>query len=216
LPRRYIMFLIGLTFNAFGVAFITKASLGTSPIAAIPYSLSLIVPSLSLGNWVVIFNILLVLIQLILLKRDANKIELLMQVGIAFVFGYCIDLSLLCIRSFSPATYAAKLMSLLAGCVIIAMGAYLQVTADVVMLPGDAFVRAIARIARRQYGGVRVICDISMSVIAAALCLIFLRELLGVREGTIITAFLVGNIIKLFTKLLLPLKNRLLPEKTDG
>lgn len=210
------MFLIGLTFNAFGVAFITKASLGTSPIAAIPYSLSLIVPSLSLGNWVVIFNILLIVMQLILLKKDANKIELLMQVGIALVFGYCIDLSLLCIRSFFPATYVVKLISLLAGCIIISLGAYLQVIADVVMLPGDAFVRAIAKVVRRQYGGVRVICDISMSAIAAALCLIFLRELLGVREGTIITAFIVGNIIKLFSKLLLPLKNRLLPVKTDG
>lgn len=41
---------------------------------------------------------------------------------------------------------------------------------------------------------------ISMSVIAAILCLVFLRKLSGVREGTIIAALITGNIVKLFTR----------------
>lgn len=44
LKRRYLIFLIGLVLTAFGVAIVTKGVLGTSPIAAIPYSLSLVVP----------------------------------------------------------------------------------------------------------------------------------------------------------------------------
>ena len=35
--KRYIIFFIGLYINSLGVALITKASLGTSPISSIPY-----------------------------------------------------------------------------------------------------------------------------------------------------------------------------------
>ena len=42
--RRYCLFALGLILNAFGAALIIKASMGTSPISAVPYSLSLILP----------------------------------------------------------------------------------------------------------------------------------------------------------------------------
>ena len=106
-----------------------------------------------------------------------------------------------------------KLCSLLIGCCIIAFGAYLEVIADVVMLPGDAFVRAIAKAVKREYGGVRIISDISMSVVAGILCLIFLHQLSGVREGTIISALLVGNLVKIFSRLFARVTNHFLPAK---
>ena len=37
--KRYIIFFIGLFFSSFGVSFVTKANLGTSPISSIPYVL---------------------------------------------------------------------------------------------------------------------------------------------------------------------------------
>ena len=40
-----------------------------------------------------------------------------------------------------------------------------------------------------------------MVAIAAALCLIFLHNLAGAREGTVICALLCGNIVKLYRKL---------------
>ncbi len=42
LGRRYAIFLLGLFICSFGVACTTKAGLGTSPVAAIPYTVSLI------------------------------------------------------------------------------------------------------------------------------------------------------------------------------
>ena len=215
LVKRYVIFFVGLLFNSFGVAFVTKASLGTSPIAAIPYSLSLIIPKLSLGNWTIIFSLLLIVLQFILLRKDANKAELILQVIISFVFGYFIDFSLVCLQHFHPEMYGIKIISLLIGCCIIAFGAYLEVIADVVMLPGDAFVRTIAKVIHKEYGGVRVISDTSMAVIAGILCLVFLHKLSGVREGTIIAALITGNIVKIFTKVLKPLTRLLIPETTE-
>ena len=50
--KRYIIFFIGLYINSLGVALITKASLGTSPISSIPYVLSLNFP-FTLGNFTI-------------------------------------------------------------------------------------------------------------------------------------------------------------------
>ena len=70
LTRRlqYLFCAAGLILISFGVALTTKAGLGTSPISAIPYSLSLIIPGLSMGTWLILFSIALVLIEIILLK----------------------------------------------------------------------------------------------------------------------------------------------------
>lgn len=202
LVKRYLIFFLGLIFNSFGVAFVTNAKLGTSPIAAIPYSLSMILPSLSLGSWVIVFNVGLIVVQAAIQRKDADKFQLFLEVIIAFFFGSGIDLSMYCLRMLQPATYLFQLISLVIGCAIIAFGAYLEVIADVVMLPGDAFVRAIAKAVHREYGITRMISDISMSVIAGILCLVFLHQLSGVREGTILSALLVGNLVRLYTRLL--------------
>ena len=200
LAKRYLVFLVGLVFNAFGVAFVTDAALGTSPIAAIPYTLSLIVPNLSMGTWVILFNLALVLIQFAIEGKSAHKLQLLLEAGVTVLFGYGIDLSRFCLQAFRPDFYPLQLVSLLVGCCIIACGAYLEVVANVVMLAGDAFVNAIAKRIHRSYGGVRMVSDISMTVIAGALCLLFLHELSGVREGTILSALLVGNLVKVLGK----------------
>lgn len=217
IAKRYVIFFIGLLLNSFGVGLITKGLLGTSPIAAIPYSLSLIIPRLSLGNCTIVFSIVLIVIQVILLGKETKKIEIFLQVIISFVFGYFIDFAMWCLKSYVPSFYGVKLISLVIGCCVIAFGAYLEVIADVVMLPGDAFVRAIAKVTNKEYGSVRVISDISMTVIAGILCLIFLHKLEGVREGTIIAALITGNIVKIFTKKLKALTYFLLPkmEKKD-
>jgi uncharacterized membrane protein YczE len=199
--KRYALFLVGLIVTSFGIAFITKMQLGTSPISAIPYSLSLIVPSVTMGNWTILFSILLILIQFIILKSKANIPELLLQIIISFPFGYLIDASMWLLRNFNPQIYTVKLLCLLPGCAIIAFGVYIQLSADVVMLPGDAFVRTIAQVTNKEFGSIRVRSDIIMVAVAALLCIVFLHNISGVREGTVIAALLTGNIVKIYRRL---------------
>ena len=73
--RRYTICLFGQMFVAPCVAFTTKSALGTSPISSIPYSLSLILPALSMGVWTIIFNYLLIFFQIAILKRNCKKIH---------------------------------------------------------------------------------------------------------------------------------------------
>ncbi len=212
LLRRYVIFAFGLIFNSFGVAFVTKASLGTSPISSIPYSLSLIITRLTMGNWTIFYSILLTLLQWAILKKNAKKAELVLQMIVSVAFGYLIDFSMFLLQSVQPQVYIVKIVLLLIGCVIIAFGAYLEVVGDVVMLPGYAFVRAITKVTKKEYGIVRVISDVSMAVVAAILCLVFLHRLIGVREGTIIAALVVGTFVKIFSARLKPLTAWLLAD----
>ena len=212
LVRRYLVFLVGLLVTAMGMAFTTKGNLGNSPLGAIPQTLSVLLPALTIGNWTILLNLLLVLLQVALLGRSALKPDLVLQIVTAVAFGYLIDLSLLCIRFITPASYLSQLLLSLAGCLLIGFGVYLEVAADVVMLPGDAFNRALAQVSGKSFGAMRMLTDITMTVISAALSLLFLRRLTGVREGTVIAALTVGNLVKLFGKLLNKVKMRLLRE----
>ena len=89
---------------------------------------------------------------------------------------------------------------LLIGCVILGFGVYTEVLADVAMLPGESFVRAVSSTWKTEFGSTKVAFDVSLAVIAAVLSLLFAHRLDGVREGTIIAALLVGFIARLFVR----------------
>lgn len=194
--KRYIIFLIGLFINSLGVSLITKANLGTSPISSIPYVLSLNFP-FTLGQFTIAFSLLLILIQLIILRRNF-KAEHLLQIPISILFGYFIDLTMVLLFFVDPQSYISSVVYLLIGCLILGFGVYTEVLANVAMLPGESFVRAVSSTWKTEFGSTKVAFDVSLTVIAAVLSLIFAHRLDGVREGTIIAALLVGFIARLF------------------
>ena len=196
--KRYVVFLIGLFVNSLGVALITKADLGTSPISSIPYVLSLNFP-LTLGQFTILFSLLLIALQLIILRKDFRP-EHILQIPVSFVFGYFIDLCMALLFFIQPQAYGMKVLYLLIGCVVLGVGVYMEMLADVVMLPGESFVRSIVFRWGPEFGSTKVAFDVSMTVIAAVLSFVFADALAGVREGTIVAALLVGFIARLISR----------------
>ena len=194
--KRYIVFLIGLFINSLGVSLITRADLGTSPISSIPYVLRLNFP-FTLGQFTIAFSLVLILIQLVILRRNF-KAEHLLQIPISILFGYFIDLTMAMLFFVDPQSYISSVIYLLIGCMILGLGVYTEVLANVAMLPGESFVRAVSSTWNTEFGSTKVGFDVSLTVIAALLSLIFSHRLDGVREGTIIAALLVGFIARLF------------------
>lgn len=194
--KRYLIFLVGLFISSLGVSLVTKANLGTSPISSIPYVLSLNF-SLTLGNFTIIFSLFLIALQLLILRNDF-KLEHLLQIPISILFGYFIDWTMLLLSFVHPDSYLFKVIALLIGCIILGFGVYCKVLADVAMLPGESFVRAVVQTCEREFGSTKVAFDVTMTVMAALLSFVFAKELNGVREGTIIAALLVGFIARLF------------------
>lgn len=212
--KRYLLFFVGLFINALGVSLITKASLGTSPISSIPYVLSLKLP-LTLGNFTIIFSIFLILLQIVILRKNF-KMENILQIPVSIAFGYFIDLTMYMFFWVNPQNYLIKLIALLIGCIILGFGVYIEVVADVVMLPGESFVRAIVQTWNTNFGTTKIIFDSSMTIIAGILSFAFWGKLNGVREGTIIAALLVGFIARLFGKHLGFIKAYLFPEEQNA
>ena len=198
LIKRYIFLLVGLFVNGLGVSFITKAGLGTSPITSIPYTLSLgFTPTV--GMFTLVFNIFLVILQVILLRRNF-QLQNLLQLPIIALFSFFIDLTMSLLGFMQPETYAMKVVSLIVGCLILGFGVFMEMVANVAMLPGEATVRAVADVFSTDFGKTKIAFDSSMTIIAAILSFIMFKHLDGVREGTIVAAILVGFIARLFKK----------------
>ena len=212
--KRYLIFLVGLFVNSLGVSLITKANLGTSPISSIPYVLSLNFP-FTLGNFTIFFSVFLIALQLIILRKNF-KLEHILQIPVSIIFGYFIDLTMILFSWVNPEAYIMKIVYLLMGCLILGVGVYMEVLADVVMLPGESFVRAIVLTWKTNFGTTKICFDVSMSVIAAVLSFVFAGRLDGVREGTVIAALLVGFIARLIGKKLAFLKDMIFPESVSA
>lgn len=196
--KRYVVFLAGLFISSLGVSLITKADLGTSPISAIPYVLSLHFP-FTLGQFTIAFSLFLIILQLILLRRRF-KAEHFLQIPISLAFGVFIDLTMVLLSFIEPQSYPVKVLYLLIGCVVLAFGVYLEVLGNVAMLPGESFVRAVVTIWKTDFGTTKVCFDVSMTVIAVTASFLLAGLLSGVREGTLIAALLVGFIARIFGK----------------
>ena len=199
--RRYFLFLVSLFVNAFGIAFITRAMLGTSPITSVTYVLSMFTP-LSMGVWTIILNILFVVLELPLMTRADLKSDyrmFLLQIPVSLCFGTFIDVSMGILSWLNPGQYLMQIVCLLVGCVILALGIALEVKANAAMMSGEYFVRAISRRFRKEFGYVKLGFDITLLCIACLLSLIFMSGIYGVREGTVVAALLVGPIVHFVT-----------------
>lgn len=195
--RRYLLFVASLFINAFGIAFITKALLGTSPITSVTYVLSLFTP-FTMGIWTILLNLLFVVLEPFLMTRKDLKDDLrmyLLQIPISFCFGLFIDFSMFMLSWLQPSAYATQVVVLLVGCVILALGIALEVKANAAMMAGEYFVKTITRRFHGEFGYVKLGFDITLLTIACILSLVFLSDIQGVREGTVVSALLVGPIV---------------------
>ena len=73
--KNYILFLIGLFIASMGVALSTRAGLGTSPVAAVPYSVSLVNHTLTLGWWLNILSVIQISVQIALLRKNVSPLK---------------------------------------------------------------------------------------------------------------------------------------------
>lgn len=196
---RYFYFILGIIINSFGIALITKSDLGTSQISSIPYVLSLEFTDYSFGMTTFIFNILFIIIQIIILRRDFHPIQYL-QVLANILFSFFIDISMNCLSFFQPEALLIKFISLIIGCMILALGICIEVAPNVIVVPGEGVVRALAlaiaiKKPKIKFGTIKIYFDVTLIIFACILSFIFFGELNGVGIGTIISALIVGKFI---------------------
>lgn len=193
---------------SFGVAFSINAELGTSPVSSIPYVTSEI-SGLSVGTTTIIVNTIMVLLQIVVLRRRFKLIRLL-QIPVCVVFGLLIDVAGLCIEAVVPDNYFMQWLLCVCGIVLVAVGVAFEMSAGVLTLAGEGLVQALCTVLPKvKFGYMKVMVDVSFVVIAVELSFIFLHELQGVREGTVAAAIFVGLIAKFLNRFISPVANKL-------
>lgn len=200
--KRYILFIICLFFMGLGVALTKHGELGVSPISSVANVVSLKFTFLSFGTWLTISNCVLLLGQILILRRNFKPIQLL-QIPLSFLFGFFTDFGMY-LASFIPNDiYIVKLILVISGIVVLGFGITLGVIADVILNSGEAFVKALADTLKKDFGNTKIAFDVCWVVLSLILSLIFFDgKIVGAREGTILSALLVGVVVKLFRPLL--------------
>lgn len=198
--KRYTLFLIGLFISAIGVAITKKGDLGVSPVSSVANVVSEKFDFFTLGNWLIVWNIILIIAQIIILNKNFKLIQLL-QIPVSFLFGYFTDFGVWALSFFDVSSYIVQLLCVVFGTLVLSFGITLAVIANAVMNSGEAFVKAISDVTNRQFGNVKIVFDVLCVALAVVLSLVFFGgDVVGTREGTIIAAFLNGFAVKLFIK----------------
>ena len=200
--KRYILFAISLFFMGLGIALTKHGDLGVSPISSLANVVSMKFTFLSFGTWLMITNFLMILGQILLLRRKFKLIQLL-QIPISFIFGYCTDLGMMIVGGIPNENYAVKLILVFSGIVVLGFGITLGVISDVVLNSGEAFVKAIADVTKKDFGNTKIAFDVSLVVLSVILSLIFFDgKVIGTREGTLLSAVCLGFVVKFFRRFL--------------
>lgn len=198
IPARLVMLLVGFGVMAFGVAFSIKGALGTSPISSVPYVTGYI-SGLSVGATTIIMNGIFVLLQIAILRRRYQWVQLL-QFPAAIVFGLFINGAGVVLQGIHYSNYLQQWVLCAIGIVLVGLGVSIEVTAWLVTTAGEGVVLAICQVAPVKFGNMKVIFDVTLVCISVVTGLVFLGRLEGVREGTVAAAICVGLLAKGFSK----------------
>ena len=194
--KRIILFVGGLFVMSLGVGLSIKSGLGVTPISSIPYSLTL-ASGANIGITTIIFNAILVFLQIPILKKRFKSKRLLQLIN-TVMFGYFTDLSLW-ILSPMPGLPLDVNFTLL---IVIAAGILIYMPANIAPLPGEGVVEAISLAYNKRFSKVKVCFDTSMVVLSLIICGLFTSDIFGsVNIGTILAAIFIGIIIRYLTEL---------------
>ena len=193
--NRYWIYLLSLFIISLGASLSIKANLGTSPLICLPYVSSLIT-KLTVGEVMFVFTFIFIIIQVALLRGDFEKRQYL-QLVIGTIFSFFVDFSLMLVDFINPVGYVSQMALLLFSCLVVAFGVLLEIQTEIVYLPADGVIVAISKVLKKEFSTVKPFVDSSMVIIAAVLSVVFLGYLAGVREGTIISAIIIGPIVRL-------------------
>lgn len=206
MAKRIILFFIAIFLCGFGIATTTQAGLGTTPISSLPYVFTFIFP-VSFGATTFIINMIFILLQMLILREKFKKKDYL-QIVVALFFGFFIDLGMHISGFFKTDIYFLRIIMLVAGSSILAAGVMLEVVADFLYVPGEGLVKAVSYKTNIAFGKVKTGFDVAQTLAAIILSLLFLRSIQGLREGTVISALLVGNFVGIYSGLRTKIKTR--------
>lgn len=155
---------------------------------------------IEMGKATILLHCSLVLLQIILLRRNFKPVNLL-QVAVGIAFGYFTTFCNWCVSFLTePDGIVLRVILLLLSVVCIALGIFLYMPPDIMALAGEGTIKAISDVSGMAFAKVKVLFDSSLVAISLAACLLCISSFGSVGVGTVIAAVLVGTVLGFFTK----------------
>lgn len=203
---RWISYLLGIFILNTGISFTIRAGIGISPISSLTRTMTVVYPPITQGTYAFLLNCIMFLAAFIVLPKDF-KVQNFAQLIPAFISGMCLDINLKLFENLHFEPYFANVALLVTGCSIVAMGLFLMINANLLLMPMDAFISVVVKRTHRQWGNIKSITDCTMLAVSATIGLVFCGQIMFIREGTLINAIVCGQFVKLYMKLYKNFKN---------
>lgn len=160
-----------------------------------------------MGGYTICMHVFFITAQILLLRKNYQKIQLL-QIVVSFLFGFYTDVTMW-LTSFLQVPYSLdpmvgyplRFVELLIGGGILAYGISMEVHCDVLMLAGEGFPLAIAKVVKKDFGRVKMCSDTGLVCIGIVLMFVFFGswhwDIIGL--GTLVSMFYVGYMVRKFS-----------------
>lgn len=159
-----------------------------------------------MGTYMCCMQVLFVIAQIVILRRQFEPFQLF-QFAASFLFGFYTDLAMILTDWLPVDTYALSWLWLIIGCAVMGIGIVLEIQASLLLLPGEGIVAAISKVGHWEFHTIKIINDVVMTMTGVIIAWVMIGGIEGVREGTVVSAFLVGMMVKLFKRPLQPVEN---------
>ena len=199
---RVAIYCFALLLMALGVALSVNSNLGVSPVNSLPYVVSRIL-GVQMGTCVTAIFCFYILLQIVILRKEFQIINLL-QIVFSTIFGYFVNFAKALVGDFAIPTYLGQLTMLAASIVLIALGVLMYMDVQLVPMPMEGLSSTIAKRLQKPFPTMKTAIDCLVVILGVVLSFAFLGVLDGIREGTIITAIVVGKLIAIFKKPISP------------
>ena len=200
---QHILLLLSMFFMTFGVALCVRSILGSGVFSSIPMAFSLageagLAPGLTIGGYTNIMNVILVIAQVLVLRRRFDPIQLF-QLLIGFVFGCLLDVNMWITSFFSSyQTLPSQIIAQLAGATILGCAVATEIRCGSVTMPGEGIQVAIACVSGKPFPIVKIMVDTALVILAviSGYCFFGSWPWTVVGPGTLFAMFYVGYVVK--------------------
>ena len=156
-------------------------------------------PGLTIGGYTNIMNVILVVAQILVLRRRFEPIQLF-QLIIGFIFGCFLDINMWLTSYFSTyETLLPQITAQLAGATILGCAVAAEIRCGSVTMPGEGIQVAIAKVTGKPFPTVKIIVDTTLVILAVISGFYFFGvwPWTVVGPGTLFAMFYVGYVVKL-------------------
>lgn len=218
--KRALIYFLGLFIMAIGVVFSVKSALGVSPVTCLAnvvyqiFGVTRGITALSLGVCTTLTYCIYILAELLILRREFEP-KMLLQIVASTIFGFAVNLASALFQFLpAPQIYPMRLLFLLCSIPMVALGVMLYLAPNILPTPGEGLSLAVSKKIGKPVATCKIIVDCCLVVTSAVVSLLFFHGLVGVREGTVISALLVGFVMKRMMRVCNPFLLRFVERET--